>query len=125
MKDLRYYLAELCGITLHCDFRFTGSAAPLPSATMWQWYDLACALINHARAANEDARLTVQLLQAPCLFSLSVYADNDSFRKYLDEYPTDILMKRAELDITRSDIQIHGNGDGEGGSGIAMYASYN
>ena len=69
MKDLRYYLAELCGITLHCDFRFTGSAAPLPSATMWQWYDLACALINHARAANEDARLTVQLLQAPCLFS--------------------------------------------------------
>lgn len=123
MKGLRYYLEELCGITLHCDFRFTGTAAPLPPDTMWRWYDLVCALINHARADGKQTPLTVQLLQAPCLFS--VYARDGSFAKYLDEYPTDILMKLAELDIARSDIRIHGDGNGEGGSGIEIDAPGN
>lgn len=122
MKDLRYYLSELCGITLHCDFRFIGSAAPLPSATMWQWYDLVCDLINHARADDKQVPLTVQLTQAPCLFSVFVYADNNSFSKYLDEYPVEILMKLAKLDITRSDIQIHGSESRESCSGIMIYA---
>lgn len=33
MHDLRHYLSELCGVTLCCDFRFIGSAAPLPAKT--------------------------------------------------------------------------------------------
>lgn len=125
MKDLRYYLSELCGITLHCDFRFIGSAAPLPSATMWRWYDLVCDLINHARADDKYVPLTVQLTQTPGHLSVFVYADNNSFNRYLDEYPVDILIKLALLDIARSGIQIHGSGYGESISGIEIYAPYN
>lgn len=120
MKTLRYYLTELCGITLYCDFRFIGSAAPLPEKMMWKWYDLVCDLINYARTDNKDVPLTVQLLQAPCLFSVSVYADNDSFGKYLDEYPTHILVKLGKLGIVSSDVNTHNS---VGGSGIMIYAS--
>lgn len=119
MHDLRHYLSELCGITQCCDFRFMGSAAPLPAKTMWQWYDLVCDLINHARTDNKDVPLKIQLAQAPCLFSLAVYADNNHFGKYPDEYPAHILMKLGKLGLASSDIEIH---TWENGSGIMIYA---
>lgn len=119
MHDLRHYLSEMCGVTLCCDFRFIGSAAPLPAKTMWQWYDLVCDLINHARTGNKYVPVKILLAQAPCLFSVSVCADNGSFGKYLDEYPAHILMKLGKLGLASGDIQIH---TWENGSGIMIYA---
>ena len=71
MKDLYHHLSVLCGITRNCDFRFVGNVALLPSDTVRKWHDLVRDLINYARTDNKDVLLTAQLLQAPCLFSVS------------------------------------------------------
>lgn len=119
MKSLRYYLSELCGISLYCDFRFIGIAAPLFPETTWKWYDLVCDLINFARANDKYIPLEIQLTQAPCLFSVSIYAGNNRFGRYLNEYPMDILIRLTMLGLVSSDIQIL---DFEGGSGIMIIA---
>lgn len=120
MHDLSHYLTELCGVTPCCDFRFMGSAAPLPSDTMWRWCGLVCELINHARTDDKDVRQTVQPAQAPGPFSVSVYTDNDSLGKYLDEYPADTLIRWAMPGGTSPDTDIH---KWNGGSGIMIHAS--
>lgn len=107
MKDLRYHLAELCGIIRNCDFRFVGNVAPLPSDVMWQWHDLVRDLINLARTDDDDVRLTVKLTQPPCLFSVSVSADNGNLGKHPDEYPTEIRMKWNKLGIVSSDVHTY------------------
>lgn len=120
MKDLYYYLARLCSLTRNCEFRFVGKIVPLPSDTVWAWYNLVCDLINHARANDEDVRLIVKLTQPPCLFSVSVYADNDSLNRPLDEYPAEILTKLGKLDIANGRIYTYKKEDG--GSGITIDA---
>lgn len=120
MKDLYDYLARLCGITRNCEFRFVGNAALLQSDTMWAWYGLVCDLINYARADDEDVRLIVKLMQPPCLFSVSVSADNDSLNKHLDEYPAEILTKLGKLDIANGRVYTYKKEDG--GSGITIDA---
>lgn len=120
MKDLYYHLARLCGITRNCEFYFVGNVAPLPSATMWAWYDLVCDLINHACADDEDVQLTVKLTQPPCSFSVSVSADNDSLGRCLDEYPAEILTKLRKLGIASRNVHTYKKEDG--GSGITIDA---
>lgn len=120
MEDLYYHLARLCGLTRNCEFRFVGKIVLLPSATVWAWYDLVCALINYAHAEDEDVRLIVKLTQPPCLLSVSVYADNDSLNKHLDEYPAEILTKLGKLDIANGRVYTYKKEDG--GSGITIDA---
>jgi len=38
----------------------------------------------------------IQLTQVPCLFSVYIYADNERFGRYLDEYPIDNLIRNSD-----------------------------
>lgn len=121
MPDLSTMLTKLCGMVPGTEFRFLGTVQPLPSVRMQQWCDVVGCLLAHARHDCAEVRLTVQLSQAPDFFSVSVYADNDRFGRHLDEYPTDILIRLAKLDITSTDVDIY---HVEDGSGIMIYANY-
>jgi len=118
MNDLYTMLNELCGTVPESEFRFFGTVQPLAPEKASGWRDVVGRLLAYARGDNASApHLCVQLGQAPDFFSVSVYADNNCFGSYLDEYPADILIRLAKLGIVSSDVDIHAS---DGGSGIMI-----